>query len=744
MEDDTDEAPGHDPAFARAWEHIAEASDAREVLLGCWSDLTAADAFGYELVAESDTSAHLDITVVWPVEVAERAEDAAARFASSIKGALDAAFAAVAGRPDDPMPKPELPLCDSRAAFDSARAGGVLRRLRPDQVEIVEAVQPFYVPDEEEHDGIRWAMAQLVAMTGPRGSGKPRVALWACNIRTDYQTRDPASWVNSAPIEEGIVVDRLTVDRIACGGVTPAELRSRPNVGYLPTFNDEPFPTDPDDSLIKRANVLIRIAETVTKALSKSQDLDEMKRRAGGSVGSRLRPGPPAQWAEVDLTAMPDGLEIADALAQSDLGIGTLTDPVGAASVLIAADGKVYARSLSPALPLAPELATGIAAEQATLTAAASWGLPDFVFDPRVVDKGNASREIGDGTIVVGDRAVAIQVKARESTSDTPERAAQWAVKKIKEGAKQAAGTIRSLRSKPLELVDGRGCPSVVDGAAFDWVRVVILEHPDDPTITVEADRAGNAPAVPILRRDWDFLFDHLRSTSSVVDYLFRIADESSHHLGHEPARYFELAQEDEAAAEQETAPWPVEAAQHPASYPLLPTAPPGHADGQGHSMYRLILEEIALVPLTGHDAERRRILALLDRYPVADRADLGRILLDHLDDASTTPGTTMWRFRRVMLEGGGLHLAFGTCSTFSELHKEAFRRYAMIRHHDIWTASQRDGPDEVLTIAVLLTPRYESKRMWDTTLYGIQGDLGLSPGDLEMIRKLWEDTLTA
>jgi len=741
MEDGVNEAPPPDRAFDAAWEHIARASDARDLLLGCWNDLTKAGAFDCELVAESDTSGRLEITVVWPPDVAERAEASAARFADSIKAALDAAFAAVAGRPDYPDSPPVLPLCDSRAAFDAIRQGGVLRRLRPDQVEIVEAIEPFCVPDNDGLDGIRVAMAQLAAMTGPRDPASPRVALWACNIRAEYLTRNPDSWVNSALVEDGVVVDRLTIDRIECGGVTPGELRPKPNVGYLPTFNDEPFPADPGDSLIERANALIRIAETFATAMSKSQDLDEMRRRAGGSVGTRLQPSPPTQWAEVDLASVPDGVEIGEALARSDVGIGTLTDPGGAVSVLIAADGKVYARPLPPALPLAAELTTGIAAEKATLTAAASWGLPDFVFDPRVVDKGNASREIGDGTIIVDKRAIALQVKARESNSDTPERAVQWATKKVKEGAKQAAGTIRSLTSEPVELVDGRGRPSTVDGAALDWIRVVILEHPDNPVLTVEADGEEDVPTVPILRRDWDFLFDHLRSTSSVVDYLFRAAAEASHRVGQEPARYFEFAQEDEASARRDPGPWPVGLGQRPMSYPLLPTAPPDHADAQGHSMYRLVLEEIAVAALSGDEVERRRILALLDRYPVADRAELGRLLLDYLDDVSTAPDSSMWRFRRIILEEGGLHLAFGTCSTFSELHKEAFRRYATLRHHDLWADSRPDGPDEVLTIGVLLTPRYDNHRLWDTTLYGMQGDLGLLAEDIELMRRLWPNT---
>lgn len=728
-----------------AWDFIERAIEAREVLIACWQDLTEAGAFDYEIVAEGTSDGRLDVVVRWPTDLALSAEAAASRFASSIKAAIDASFAAVAGRWDDAEPPPAMPLCSSAAEFDTLREVGALRRLRPDQVEIVRAVQPFYVPDEEELDTIRTAMTQLAEMTGTRSPERLRVALWACNIRVDYFTSNPGSRVNSAPIEGGVLINRLTIDRITCGGVAPDELRPKPTVGFLPIFNDEPFPVDREDSLVERANILIRVAETFVDAMSSSQDLDAMRRRSGGSVAARLEPIPPAPWAEVDLEVVPDGPDIGDALARSDLGIGTLTDPTGAVSVLVAADGKVYSRPLPPALPLAPELTTGIAAEKATLTVAASWGLPDFVFDPRVVDKGNASREIGDGTIIVEDRAVAIQVKARESVSDSPERAVQWAIKKVKEGAKQATGTIRSLTTEPVELFDGRGRAALVDGTALNWIRVVILEHLDDPVLTIEAEGDdGAAPLIPILRRDWEFLFDHLRSTSSVVDYLFRVASESSHRVGQEPARYFELAREDEAAAEGAPAPWAIELGQRPGSYPLLPTAPPDHADAQGHSMYRLILEEIADAALAGDDGQRRRLVALIDRYPVADRAELGRLLLNYLDDVSTAPGSSMWRFRRIILDEGALHLSFGTCSTFSDLHKEAFRQFAMLRHHDLWSVAEPERSGDVMTVAVLLTPRYDSRRLWDTTLFGMQGDLGLLPEDTEPMRELWPDTPSA
>ncbi|WP_405466679.1 hypothetical protein OG783_28720 [Streptomyces jietaisiensis] len=34
----------------------------------------------------------------------------------------------------------------------------------------------------------------------------------------------------------------------------------------------------------------------------------------------------------------------------------------------------------------------------------------------------------------------------------------------------------------------------------------------------------GNTPVIALLRRDWEFLFNQLRSTHAVVGYLHRVA----------------------------------------------------------------------------------------------------------------------------------------------------------------------------------------------------------------------------
>lgn len=162
--------------------------------------------------------------------------------------------------------------------------------------------------------------------------------------------------------------------------------------------------------------------------------------------------------------------------------------------------------------------------------------------------------------------------------------------------------------------------------------------------------------------------------SSPVVDYLFRIAGDESHELAHEPARYFELAKlDDESVETKEPADWTKSLDIPTFSHPILPTIPASNLDEAGATVYRLILEDIAETRFEGDESNRLKILSMLDRYPVCERAALGRLLLSHLDDVVATTSGVKWQFRRTILDGGYLQLAFGACSSFSELHREAF-----------------------------------------------------------------------
>lgn len=75
-------------------------------------------------------------------------------------------------------------------------------------------------------------------------------------------------------------------------------------------------------------------------------------------------------------------------------------------TLLVETETGHYMREIAAAVPLAVGPERGLSAEQATQSAAARWGLPDFVFRPRVRPVGSGTRELGDLVIVHGDKGV--------------------------------------------------------------------------------------------------------------------------------------------------------------------------------------------------------------------------------------------------------------------------------------------------------------------------------------------------
>lgn len=133
-------------------------------------------------------------------------------------------------------------------------------------------------------------------------------------------------------------------------------------------------------------------------------------------------------------------------------------------------------------------------------------------------------------------------------------------------------------------------------------------------------------------------------------------------------------------------------------------------------------------------------MLYLLDKLPVAERAVMGRRLLTHMGRApQVEAGTSRWDFRRYLLGNADLHLGHAVCNLFTDLHREAFRRWVMLRHHE-WTTELDPGRRNATTVAVMLTPRHDRVRPWDTTVFAIFGELVLDLEDLASMQGLWND----
>lgn len=189
----------------------------------------------------------------------------------------------------------------------------------------------------------------------------------------------------------------------------------------------------------------------------------------------------------------------------------------------------------------------GHGSEEFARRLAADLGVPDFVYNPVLVTKGSATREVSDGMLIVGDRGLIIQSKARDpQANDSPERARAWATKAIAAGAEQVKGTRRTLRQKSaLTVTSLRGQTRRLAVEAV-WPGVVILNMPIVPSELVEEPIADAIVAMTL--DDWQQLNNMLLSTTSIIDYIHRVCEaRESVSLGQEAARYFFFARKDQS-----------------------------------------------------------------------------------------------------------------------------------------------------------------------------------------------------
>jgi hypothetical protein len=411
-------------------------------------------------------------------------------------------------------------------------------------------------------------------------------------------------------------------------------------------------------------------------------------------------------------------------------------------TLLVETEAGVMARRIPAASPLRLDKDRGYAAEDATREAASIWALPDFIYQPEVSKAGSGSREIGDGILVVGDLGVVLQVKSRQLVTSDQAKERSWVEKKMKEALRQASGTIRRLQREPVPLSNGRGRTIEVDGDQMRWVAAVVIDHPDVPVELSTDGMESRFPYVVLVRRDWEFLFDQLKSVHAVADYLHRVADTPCE-LGGESVRYYQLAQADEAAPPEDIDLAILAKGGYRVSAPLLPLAPAGTDDELALALLLSIYEDIAIVPIKGLDERSRlRALAELDRLPVGLRANIGRFLLDGLDEAvDVRADETQWRFRRPVGGRGKAHLGFGVCSQqFSAPHEDPMyhdilRSWVELRHHEL---QEITGDMDLTTVGVVLSPRHDGKRLFDTTMVAVTGDLKLNDEELSAFRKFW------
>lgn len=395
------------------------------------------------------------------------------------------------------------------------------------------------------------------------------------------------------------------------------------------------------------------------------------------------------------------------------------------------ADG-VFVRTVQSATLLREGKPRGYAAEDATRNAAAYWGLPDFIFRSAQLARGTATREVGDAVVIVGAIGASVQVKSRAARTANAARERSWLNKKIAEAARQGGGTIKSLTSGAgVTLTNERGRQVLIRGQEKTWLLITVLDHPG-----VE-DYVPAGPAVVLLRRDWEFLFEQLKSTYAVIEYLRRISTKDPVPLGDELVRYYQLA-----AADAGSTPSPIDhrVAKFGRGWasPLLPQAPAGHGDIRHYSLLRAVLEDVATAKLPSGvtHADMLDVLAAIDAAPVAYREEQGKLWLSWLREvAGTPPGETTWRFRS-MFGDDRPYLLFAAATRHAAWVQEAFGSFVSLRHQEhLELIPERSG---LMTVGILLTPRADKYGPWDTTLIAVRGEQSLGGEQRAALEGLW------
>ncbi|UVS79421.1 hypothetical protein [Actinokineospora sp. UTMC 2448] len=723
----------------RAYGHLIAARSVRARLLEKWSEILDEEIFDVSMGCGPDGLGAITVHAAWPDGSREQLTELFRELVDRLWECLDSLIQesvemfSVHQRVRDPHRPRFFPVADSDDGLadllDESCLNGILRT----QYQLVRVCQPHlgHNPDPRVSD-LRTGLRRLVAWASRLADGG-RMGGWVGIGSPRAEAAMPATVVNVTPhvpgeLDEEFVVAEFTVK----GYFDDCQLSGRADSHVDLAFAGFE-PNGPQDTF---SGHLRQVMDVVTRFVG----LFEMFAakvdgpRALPTLADLERPWVPAE--ESEQRWLPSELDL---LATSDFGVGVVagTDHF---TMLITTEHGVYERRIPAATRPNPHLVNGIAVERLAQDAAATWGLPDFVIPPSVERKGRGVREISDGMILVGNNGLIMQVKSRSpraiDTTSGDEAEHNWLNKNIAKATRQVNGTVRRLATATT-MINGRGRPILIDGTTTRWQGVVIIDHPNPPQHYRPPAQITRTPIIVLLRRDWEFLFNQLKSCHAVLAYIQRVADDEPTPLGNEPIRYYELA-----AADAIAPPGPIDVegvgGGEPVSVPLLPRSPAGSDDDAAHGMVRVTCEDIANSSTRPADENRlRHILSTIDALPVGYRTDLGRMLLDALAAAPhTNPDHTFWQLRTFRALGSNTQLGFGVSNQLTDFTRTAFQSWLTLRHHERGTAG--GDLDTLTSIGILLTPRTDGLRDWDTTMLAHTGDPELDDTTLELMRDIW------
>ncbi len=281
-----------------------------------------------------------------------------------------------------------------------------------------------------------------------------------------------------------------------------------------------------------------------------------------------------------------------------------------------------------------PPPSYGDAVEDRAREVAARLGVADFVYRALLVRRGGGNREPGDAILYANGKGAILQVKSRDPAAaardDSADKVQGWINKHGMRAYRQGKGTRRQLLARQAE-----GCPVmavpvraahlpfeyqqkaglILDMDVAQWPTVVVIDHP-------AADRAVApmpADALWITLADWLELHRAIRSTTGLLDYIYRVLASDptpGWTLGTEQHRFAEVVRSDAHVASEGG----IHA--HPYfDYSVVD-------DSVGVELYRDVLERVwpedGSLPKVRIE-DYRRIIEHLDGLPPSMAAQIGR-----------------------------------------------------------------------------------------------------------------------
>ncbi len=587
--------------YPGAGRHLKAAREAKAAMSAAWERYMEAGLSDVEILTYPGGSGRITIWADWPEGARAALTNLFTVCTDELRACLDSLVAesvamfSVLKRPRAAERRRFFPITDSEERFKSLLGESCMDGVLETQFQLALDCQPFRrFPDDETAKRFRTGLQYLLDWSARLEAGS-QVGAWVTPVDPELQAESPVELTQFDVLPAGPLDTERDVALYVLAnysGVGGASGRAGSYVDLA--FPDGFDPADVQDTFDQRVNLAIEVAERIIITFALLAEAVPTSRRI------RTPPDQAAAQSWVSAAQSARGWSNADLadLKNSDMGVGVVAG-TSQLTLLVATADRVYERTVPGASPLSGHAKRGIAAEGAVRDAAATWGLPDFVLAPHVEQKGRGVREISDGLLLVGNHGLIVQVKSRDATPAAPDRETAWLTKKIAEGTRQAEGTARRLSSRTTDMTNGRGRSIEVNGGNVRWTGAVIIDHPaPSPGYRIQS-QASRIPVVVLLRRDWEFLFDQLRSTRAVIGYLERVGG-SAPVLGAEPERYYELAAADAAAKPSEIDP-ALLGVGVVRSVPLLPAAPAGSDDDKAHGLVRIMCEDIAVTRLEGH-----------------------------------------------------------------------------------------------------------------------------------------------